>query len=516
MPVSPPNTTYSALLLVAGAVCLFVAIVVFQMRRNAAGSPPLIGFLLALAWWDMTYAMFWAHVPAPSSFFWLDITYIGVAAAPAAAFIFSLQITYRAHWLKSPLLALVYLEPILVLILLFTDARHGLFFGGRRMENSAFIQDGGPVFWFNVVFSYSLILLATVLLLRSFLRSSDLYRKQLGTILLGLSITWLNSIIFVAGVNPLPGADNTPFSFTIAGVAFAYSLFRFHLLDIVPVARDILIETMPEGVLVMDVQNRLVDINPAARRMLNLPNAALGKSVEQVFAHWKRSDREALIQISSAAEFELAGKTHVEVQVTPILNAKGGSIGRLVVLHDITKLKQIQKDLLVLASRDSLTGALNRGHFMELAGREIQRAKRYKRKLTLVMMDLDYFKKVNDTYGHQSGDQVLIALANTCRQVTRQMDIFARLGGEEFALLLPETSQRNAFRSAERIRSLLEGTSIVFNSRAFTVTISMGVTEFGRQRNDTLEKMLHRADRALYRAKEEGRNRVIPWKPEMG
>ncbi len=514
--MSLPNSMYSVILLIAGTFCLIVALLVSQTRRNVTGSLALITLLLALAWWDFTYAAFWAGVPSPTPFFWLDITYIGVVTAPVALFIFSLQISHRSNWLSPSLFGLLFLEPILVLAILFTDAQHGLFFGGRRMENTAFIQDGGPVFWFNVVFSYALVLFATVLLVRTFLRSSGIYRKQVGTILIGLTVTWLNSIIFVIGINPLPGADNTPFSFTITGVAFAYSLWRYQLLDIVPIARDMLIEKMSEGVLVMDTQNRIVDINPMARNMLNVSDNVLGRPLEQIISHWRHAERETFLTSVSKSEFKLAGNIYVETQFTSIVDRKGRDIGRLVVLHDITKLKHIQNELQTLATRDSLTGIFNRGHFMELAGREILRAKRYQRKLSLVMMDLDYFKKVNDSYGHQSGDQVLAALVNICEQVTRKMDIFARLGGEEFGLLLPETSQRAAAQITERIRRNFEKTRMIHNTHEFHVTISMGVTELGRQKEDTLAGMLHRADRALYRAKESGRNRVVVWKPEMG
>lgn len=504
--------------MIAGTVCLFVALLVFQARRAATGSFALIGLLLALAWWDITYAIFWADVPALSKFFWLDATYIGVVTAPVALFIFSLRISHRSKWLKSPLLALVLLEPVVVLILLFTDPQHGLFFAGKRTENNVFIQDGGPVFWLNVVFSYSLILLATILLVRTFIHSSGIYRKQIGMILFGLSVTWLNSIIFLLGINPLPGVDNTPFSFTIGALAFAFSIFRYRLLEIVPIARDILIEKMSDGVLVVDAHNRIVDMNPVARTMLNIPVSALGEPVGQALSHWKRNDREILAMLKASVVFELGGdsKTYVEVRATPIMDQKNRTMGRLIVLHDITKLKNTQDELKLLATRDSLTGAINRGHFMELARREILRAKRYKRKLSLIMMDLDYFKNVNDTYGHQAGDQVLIALTDTCGLVTRTLDVFARLGGEEFALLLPEIGQRAAMQIAERLRVSFENTVMKSDSKAFHVTISMGVTELGKRQADTLEEMLHRADRALYRAKASGRNCTVIWKTELG
>ena len=151
---------------------------------------------------------------------------------------------------------------------------------------------------------------------------------------------------------------------------------------------------------------------------------------------------------------------------------------------------------------------------MELAKRELSRAKRYRRSLALILMDLDNFKKVNDTYGHQAGDQALLTLKKVCTKGTRTVDIFARLGGEEFVLMLPEIDQDLAASIAERLREALEKTVIRSGSHRFKVTVSMGVTECGLQKDDTLDAMLSRADKALYRAKESGRNRVLIWQAE--
>ena len=273
--MSPPNVTYSTFLLIAGAVCLIVAILIARTRREATGTFSLIILLLALTWWDITYSIFWAGTPGLTKYFWLDVTYLGAVTVPAALFLFSLQLTNQQDWLKHPLAVFIYFEPILVLVSLFTDPYHGLFFAGKRVENSAIILDAGPVFWFNVVYSYALTLLATVFIVRAFLRSSGIYRKQLGIVLLGISFTWLNSIIFVLGLNPLPGADNTPFSFTITALSFAFAVGRYQLLDVIPVARDNLIEKMVDGVLVIDTHNRVVDMNPAAQNMLGISASVL-------------------------------------------------------------------------------------------------------------------------------------------------------------------------------------------------------------------------------------------------
>ena len=240
--------------------------------------------------------------------------------------------------------------------------------------------------------------------------------------------------------------------------------------------------------------------------------------MEEVVKKWHQYEKESFNFTQAQTEIELGSKPkkHVDMQVTAIIDGRGKSLGRLIILHDITKLKLIQNELHIIANSDSLTGANNRGHFMELANKEILRALRYKRHLSIVLMDMDSFKKINDTHGHASGDQALIALKNICTKNTRKMDIFARLGGEEFALLLPETPLEKAADLADRLRIILNETSISANGVEFQATISMGVAEFGIQEQDTLDALLHRADKALYKAKADGRNRVITWKPELG
>ncbi|MFN8413282.1 MAG: histidine kinase N-terminal 7TM domain-containing protein [Anaerolineales bacterium] len=490
--MSPPNITYSIWLLIAGTACLLVAAVILQTRRSAKGATALMVLLFALAWWDVTYSVFWANVPGPTKYFWLDITYVGAVTVPAAVFVFSLQITNLGKWLERPLAIFIYTEPILVLVCLFTDSLHGLFFAGKRVANSAVILDAGPVFWFNVVYSYALILWATILLIRFYTRSSGIYRKQIGVVLIGISITWLNSIVFVAGLSPLKGADNTPFSFTIAAIAFAFALWRYQLLDIVPIARDLLIEKMADGVLVVDSRRRIVDMNPKVQSLLGISSTLLGRPVEEAFSSHLH-EKNILSFVKPQIEIELSGKTkkYVDMQTTPIMDDNGKNQGVLIILHDITKLKHAQHELRLIAIKDSLTGATSRGHFMELAREEIHRTKRLKRPLSLVLMDMDGFKKVNDTYGHESGDSALVALKNISSQCTRKTDIFARLGGEEFVLLLPETEQKAAFEVAEKLRRTLEKTTIKANAKKFKTTISMGVTEFGVHENDTLETMLH-------------------------
>jgi diguanylate cyclase (GGDEF)-like protein len=172
------------------------------------------------------------------------------------------------------------------------------------------------------------------------------------------------------------------------------------------------------------------------------------------------------------------------------------------------ELQKYANQLEYLARTDELTQAFNRRHFLQELEKEVDRSKRYKRPLSVLVLDLDYFKDVNDTYGHASGDAVLQTLSAACSSILRTEDVFARMGGEEFGILFPETGSEEAVQVAERIRKLVEHLKVTAeNGATIRFTASLGVTSL-QEDGQSLESLLQRADRALYAAKEAGRNRV--------
>lgn len=168
-----------------------------------------------------------------------------------------------------------------------------------------------------------------------------------------------------------------------------------------------------------------------------------------------------------------------------------------------------QQELEHLASTDALTGLANRRTLMLRAEQELARAKRYGSELSLLMADIDFFKKVNDTYGHQAGDIVLKKLAGVFLLVLRDIDFAARFGGEEFVVLLPETNAENALKTAERLRAAVNDIQVPLQQWGMVkFTISVGVASYSASGNDSVEKLIFAADKALYAAKETGRNKV--------
>lgn len=179
-----------------------------------------------------------------------------------------------------------------------------------------------------------------------------------------------------------------------------------------------------------------------------------------------------------------------------------------IVFSDITPLKQKEQQLYILSTTDSLTGAFNRRYFMDSASREFSSHLRHQTPLSVLVMDIDYFKKINDTYGHGVGDEAITVFVGTCLGVLRREDILGRMGGEEFAVLLPQTGLEGARAIAERLRRKVEAIELPFGCERIGFTVSIGVSQ--AQPGDSLiEAALIRADRALYEAKAQGRNRVV-------
>jgi diguanylate cyclase (GGDEF)-like protein len=176
-------------------------------------------------------------------------------------------------------------------------------------------------------------------------------------------------------------------------------------------------------------------------------------------------------------------------------------------------LEKANKEIKLLSRTDSLTGCYNRGHMNELLPREIKRALRYKHSLALAMCDIDHFKKVNDTYGHQCGDEVLKIFVQSITDLIRaDTDWLARYGGEEFLLVLPETKLENAYGLAERLRKHIAKKIIETEEDKVSITASFGVTGFDAStssNNITSETLINTADKYLYEAKKQGRNKVI-------
>ena len=205
------------------------------------------------------------------------------------------------------------------------------------------------------------------------------------------------------------------------------------------------------------------------------------------------------------------GESFTALITMDVVRAPSGELlGFVEVFQDITELKRREQALYSRATKDALTGLFNRGHFTETAVLEIERARRFSEPLSAILLDIDHFKNVNDTHGHDIGDRVIIALAKCCQDNIRKIDYVGRLGGEEFVVLLPRANKEPAVEMAQRLRLKIMETRVPVADREIAFTASLGVASLRSHTRD-LAELLRNADAALYKAKREGRNRVEVW-----
>lgn len=260
---------------------------------------------------------------------------------------------------------------------------------------------------------------------------------------------------------------------------------------------------------------RILDANQAAARFYGYPVARLCAMATQDISSVSSLDRISLRRDSSLPKYRddfifshrlASGEVRVvEVHASPIL-LRGQSI-LFAIIHDITERRALELEMRRLATTDPLTGLANRRVFLDQVARELERFQRYDKPVALLMLDLDSFKRINDTRGHATGDAVLQHFANVARESLRKIDLLGRLGGEEFAALLPGTDAAGAVHLAERLRQAVAERPAEIEGGSLAYTVSIGVTWFAPA-DSNADAILARADRALYHAKDNGRNQV--------
>lgn len=248
------------------------------------------------------------------------------------------------------------------------------------------------------------------------------------------------------------------------------------------------------------------------------PEQIIGRSIGDVFPPEEAAKRMAVVRwVCENAQpkvFEVrvprpTADRYYITSVKPIFGSPGQVTSIVCISKEITERKEFEQRLTELANLDFLTGIANRRHFLELAEQELARVRRYGTPLALAMMDIDHFKSVNDRYGHQAGDQVLRQVVDVCRHALRETDVMGRIGGEEFAILLPETEASSAREVADRLRAEVARAAITLEEGpTLRVTVSLGIAPIG-DGDPNLGALLRRADQSLYQAKLSGRDRVM-------
>ncbi len=345
-----PLAIYSIL-----AATIAMALVVFAWRRRTApGAWAFIVLMLALSEWAWSYSFGLFGADTATKLRLPGFLFIGVTVAAAAWFVFCLQYTGRMTRLSLKWILFLSLMPILTVVGVWTNDTHHLIW---QKVDLAYVL-GYPVldlkfgygFWAHTVYSYSLVAIGTYYILRAFLKSPRYLRGQKVILLMGVSIPWIANFAQLAGISPIKGLDLTPLAVAATGMMLAWGLSDFHLLDLAPIARAAVLDSMNDGVIVLDTRHVIADVNGAAAAIFNVdPRKLIGQPAVQALSPWcdlnqcmgsQEVRREILIQSNAMDRY-------YDWRVSKLRNPRGMDVGCLIVLRDISAQKLVEDDLRV-------------------------------------------------------------------------------------------------------------------------------------------------------------------------
>jgi len=537
------NWIFFSLVLVTNAlVAVFLA---FLLRRRypAPGRDAMIWMLVMLAVWAFCYAMIAVSPSMEDKVFWLKLENIGILTVPVFWFLFTLQYTQFDTWLNKFTGALFFVIPMISLVLLFNPDWFQYFYRSVHTATEAggpLVPVRGPWYFVSLVQAYLLNLTGMGLLIWRFIQVRDIFRRQVFVLIGAVLIPLLVNIFYQLAPRIIPAfsvpMDLTPISFTVTAFFLSTGVFGLRLFDLVPIARHTVLEHIPEMVFVIDAQDRVLDANSAAQKMLGRSlDEIIGEEVIDVFRIWPELINRFLISHEAHEEIQIPGDPPrtLEITVSALYNRFQKLDGRLLVAHDITDRKWLEHDLKYAneslktqlieiellreklqdqAIRDPLTNVYNRRFLADAMDREIAQASRNKKPASVVILDIDFFKQFNDTYGHRCGDYVLQYIAKFLGERIRRGDVLCRYGGEEFVIFMPSAPLESAHQRAEAMRNDIANAFIEYEGLYLKTSFSAGVAGFPFH-GSTSDAILNAADKALYQAKNSGRNRVVLYDP---
>ncbi|GII02851.1 histidine kinase N-terminal 7TM domain-containing diguanylate cyclase [Planobispora takensis] len=449
------------------------------------------------------------------------------SAVVAPVFCLSKIVADRSWRVHRRAVLLLATEPLLAAGLMLTDPWHGLFFAGFEPAGAAgtILPVTGPAYWAHMVYLYVLLSAGTVLVVRALWQAPRGQRELHGWTLTAFVPPIVANVVAMS--LPVRIVDLTAIG--LAGsLIIAYGAMLKSLPQQIPVAYRQVFDTISDVVAVIDRSGRILNINASARALLRragLPERPSGTPIAESlgldFVLAENADTEQTLT-------DVLGRgVDLHLRISPLHDRRGHCIGWALVARDITEanrrrreaeesnarlreqletIEALRADLAEQAVRDTLTGLYNRRHLMEVLAREIPRAAAEGTSLSLALVDVDHFKRINDTYGHDAGDVVLTHVAGLLAGEVRHGDVVVRYGGEEFVLLLPGAGAEDARARLDDLRRRTGRTPAEAEGHSLPVTFSAGVAALAPGQGP--RDLLRAADRALYEAKRLGRDRV--------
>ncbi|MDP4090240.1 MAG: histidine kinase N-terminal 7TM domain-containing protein [Bacillota bacterium] len=348
------NILYFAYSVISIAITSMMAYL-FWKRRSTTGAPAISLVMLAAVEWSTCQLLSGLSSSLEMKIFFDNLTFPGVTAIPVLLFIFCIQYTRRDKLLKAMHYSLLSIIPILTLIAVFTSRWHRFFAVNARTEPladtgiSLLVYDYGGWFWIHSGYSFILILLGVIILLQRLVNLSGVYRKQALMILAAILIPLIGSLLYLLGLGPARDLDTTTFSFTFSGILLFIGMFKYKMLDLVPIAYEAVISAMEDAVIVLDTQNRIIDLNNSAEAVFSeTRNNLIGQPLSLLFREEDSLCSDIISSLKASGKFELHKggiKRCYNMKISPILDKNKAAIGRFLLLNDITELEKAMEEL---------------------------------------------------------------------------------------------------------------------------------------------------------------------------
>ncbi|MGI2328399.1 histidine kinase N-terminal 7TM domain-containing diguanylate cyclase [Planococcus sp. YIM B11945] len=504
-------TAYISLICTSGVLNLYLCFYVFGKRHNYRNIAHFFAFYTAsiavycfAAAFGLTATTLWQMK------FWTVIQYIGMPASAPLGLLFIMQYL-GMKVTKKTVMALLAI-PAISLFMVATNDFHHLHYRVFEIDpilGAPYIhQEIGSWYAVHGISVFASMFVAFLLLLSHWKETAKVYRPQLLALLFGQFVPMLTAFLYLVGFTP-PGIDPVPMVLWLTSLLYLWAISSSKLFAIMPVAKNTIFNNINDGVMVLDDGYQLIEFNQASQSNFpKLTKAMFGMEFSEV---WLELTGTAFplnletVELHQETQLTLDHSGRIfRIRVSPLAQARN-TTGILIIFTDVTEVTTLQRKLENHAYFDELTQVSNRRSFLLQCTMDFEAARQESAPFAALLMDIDYFKRVNDTYGHHIGDQVLVHVAKVCESQLGSGQLFARYGGEEFVLALKSDVQAAA-ALGNQLRLALESRPLTIEEGEITVTLSLGVAEAAA--GDTVYQLLNKADKALYEAKEEGRNRV--------
>lgn len=444
--------------------------------------------------------------------FWNQIQYFGIPFFPALWLAVSMLYTGRGKYLQGFRSLVVFAIPLMTFVVHLTNEGHHLYYSRIELQQlegmNLMLLTKGPWYLVQMVYVLITLVLCSWFYFQRYRKSIGDEKIQLRLLLLASVLPYIALVLVTLNIGGI-GIDYTALILPPCILLINLALTRYNFLEIKVLARDRVFEDSASGLILLNRFYRVVDFNAASISFFRWFDTQI--KIDKLDLLLK--DRQDLLESIRRSEdkvFHLVVEgqdRYVNTNVREVQN-KEEKVGLLITFEDVTERELLRRRLIEMATTDELSGLNNRRRFRECAEEAYQCARRYREHLSVLMMDIDYFKKINDTHGHLIGDAVIREFSEMLSAAFRGTDIVGRMGGEEFAVVMRNTDAEDAFKKAESFRQTVEEKNMIFEQLKVRVTVSIGVAEVDDE-TPAFDVLVNRADSAMYEAKRAGRNRTV-------